>query len=215
MNILGRHVLFWRKPGVEVSRFATVLPRIRAIREECDWQPLSSPSAVEQRRERVQDARRRIIYHPIPYDRSLEWRLPLRRTWWLWLAVGLAALSVVALIWLSAVTDWSSHYAHYVYSYQLPVAPRFLSEDLALAWAKESLATVINDPSNWKPVVPLSRAAGFAPDGIRDTYLMRDRGTNWNQGVLLFESIRKTNESWIVTLVLNSNRLECTVARKR
>ena len=101
------------------------------------------------------------------------------------------------------------------YSYQLPVAPRFLSEDLALAWAKESLATVINDPSNWKPVVPLSRAAAFAPDGIRDTYLMRDRGTNWNQGVLLFESTRKTNESWIVTVVLNSNRLECTVARKR
>ena len=98
MNILGRHVLFWRKPGVEVSRFATVLPRLRAIREERDWQPLSGASAVEQRRERVQEARRRIIYHPIPYDRSMEWRLPLRRTWWLWLAGGIAVLSVAALI---------------------------------------------------------------------------------------------------------------------
>jgi hypothetical protein len=214
MNILGRHVLFWRKPGVEVSRFETVLPRIRAIREECDWHPLTKASAAEQRRERVQDARRRIIYHPVPYDRSLEWRLPLKRTWWLWLAYGLALLSVVALIWLSAVTDWSGHYASYVYSYQLPVAPRFLSEDLALTRAKESLGTVIDDASNWKPVA-LSRTASLSPDGIRDTYLMRDRGTNWNQGVLLFESTRKTNESWLVTLVLNGDQLECTVSRKR
>ena len=212
MNILGRHVLFWRKPGVEVSRFATVLPRLRAIREERDWQPLSGASAVEQRRERVQEARRRIIYHPIPYDRSMEWRLPLRRTWWLWLAGGIAVLSVAALIWISAVADWN---VLHVYSYQLPVAPQFLSEDLALVWAKKSLAGVINDASNWTPVAPLDSAAGLAPNGVRETYLMRDRGTNWSQGILLFESIRKTNESWIVTLVLNSNRLQCTVSRKR
>ena len=98
MNILGRHGLFWRKPAIEVSRFASVLPRIRAIREECNWQPLTSASAAEQRSERVASARRRIIYHPVPYERGLEWRFPLRRTWWLWLTAGLAALCAVALI---------------------------------------------------------------------------------------------------------------------
>jgi hypothetical protein len=102
MNILGRHVPFWRKPSAAVSRFATVLPRIRAIREECDWQPLTNASATEQRRERVQSARRRIIYHPVPYERGLEWRLPLRRTWWLWLTYGVAVLCAMALIWACA-----------------------------------------------------------------------------------------------------------------
>jgi len=215
MNILGRHVLFWRKPGVEASRFATVLPRIRAIREECGWQPLTNASAAEQRRERVQDARRRIIYHPVPYDRALEWRLPLRRTWWLWLAVALAVLCAVAMIWAWTVADPSRLNLSHQFNYQLPVAPQFLSEDLALTWAKESLAKVVNDASNWKPVALRGSAAGFAPDGIRETYLMRDHGTNLNQGILLFESTRTTNESWLVTLVLNSNQLECTVSRKR
>jgi len=107
MNILGRNVLFWRKPGVEVSQFATVLPRIRAIREECDWHPLTKASAAEQRRERVQEARSRIIYHPVPYDRGAEWRFPLRRAWWLWLAYGLAVLcasALIALVWAVTVT---------------------------------------------------------------------------------------------------------------
>ena len=107
MSILSKHVLFWRKPGVEVSRFATVLPRIRAIREEGDWHPLTKTSAAEQRRERVQEARRRIIYHPVPYDRCVEWSLPLRRTWWLWLAYGLGVLcasALIALVWAVTVT---------------------------------------------------------------------------------------------------------------
>ena len=214
MNILGRQILFWRKPGVEVSRFATVLPRVRAIREECDWQPLTSASATEQRRERVGNARRSIIYRPLPCQRDLQFDLPLKLKRWRWLIAVVGVLGFVTL-WISAVTDWTGHYTTCVYRYQLPVAPQFLSEDLALARAKESLAKVIKDPSNWKPVVPRGGAPGFAPDGIRDTYLMRDRGTNSNQGLLLFESTRTTNESWLVTLVLNRNQLECTVSQKR
>ena|SRR5688572_26718389 len=63
MNILGRQVMFLRKPGVHVSRLAGVLPRIRAIRDECNW-PLSSGAATQQRRERVRTAQRHIVYHP-------------------------------------------------------------------------------------------------------------------------------------------------------
>jgi hypothetical protein len=106
MNILGRHVLFWRKPRADASRFATVLPRIRAIREECDWQALTNSSATQQRRKRVRAARQNIIYHPVPYDRGLEWRLPLKRMWWLWLAGGLAVLCAIAVLWAATATDW-------------------------------------------------------------------------------------------------------------
>jgi len=103
MNILGRDILFWRKPRADASRFATVLPRIRALREEGDWQPLTSSWATQHRGERVRDARRNIIYHPIPCERGLALRLPLRRMWWLWLAGGLAVLCVIAMTWALTV----------------------------------------------------------------------------------------------------------------
>jgi len=214
MNIHGRQILFWRKSGAAVSRFANVLPRIRAIREACEWQPLTSASATTQRRERVGNAQRNIIYRPLPCQRDLQFDLPLKLKRWRRLICIVGVLGSLAL-WISAVTDWNGHYTSYVYRYQLPFAPQFLSEDLALTRARESLAKVVNDLSNWKPVVPRGGAAGFAPDGIREMYLMRDRGTNLNQAILLFQSTRTTNESWLVTLVLNRNQLECTVSQKR
>jgi hypothetical protein len=214
MNILGRQVLLRRKPVAELSQFASVLPRIRAIREQCDWQPLTNASATEQRSERIGNARRNIIYRPLSCERDLQFGLPSKLKPWRWL-MGVVVLCLVALFWISAVTDWNAHYTNYVYRYQLPFAPQFLSEDLALSRAKESLAKVVNEASNWKPVAPAGSAPGLAPDGTRQTYLMRDRGTNLNQGILLFESTRTTNESWLVTLALNGNQLECTVSRKR
>jgi hypothetical protein len=210
MNILGRHVLFWRKPGVEVSRFATVLPRLRAIREECDWQPLTNASATEQRRERVQDARRRIIYRPVPYDRSLEWRLPLRRTWWLWLACGLAVLCAVALIWAWAATDRASRTISHGFSYQLPSAPPFLAEGLALEKAKESLSKVVSDPDAWRPSDNPAKKGTFAPDGTRDMYFFR---MDPNNGLLFFENTQRADERWSVSVMLHLNGVHCTVSR--
>ena len=210
MNILGRHVLFWRKPRADGSRFATVLPRIRAIREECDWQPLTNTSAAEQRRERVQDARRRIIYHPVPYDRALEWRLPLRRTWWLWLAVALAVLCAVAMIWAWTVAAPSRLNLSHQFNYQLPGAPPFLAEGLALEKAKESLSKVVSDPDTWQPQENPAKKGTFAPDGTRDMYFFR---LNQNNGFLFFESTQRTNERWSVSVMLHLNGVHCTVAR--
>ena len=110
MSVLGKLVLFWRKPGIDVSRFATVLPRIRAIREECDWQTLGSSPAVHQRRERVGNARRNIIYRPLPCERDLRFGLPLKLKRWRWLIGVVAVLCLVALTWILAVTDWNGHY---------------------------------------------------------------------------------------------------------
>ena len=97
MKALGRDILFWRKPRADSSCFVGVLPRIRAIRERCDWQPLGSAAASQHGRQRVRTARHRIIYHPVPFDRAFEFRLPLRRTWWLRLAIWLAVLCLGVL----------------------------------------------------------------------------------------------------------------------
>ncbi len=211
MNAFGRNILFWRKPRADSSRFATILPRIRAIREECDWQPLTSSSATQHRRERVRTSRRNILYHPVPYDRGLEWRLPLRRTWWLWLVAGLAVLCVSALIWGLAATDRSGRSViGRPFNYQLPAAPPFLSERLALEKAKESLLMVVTDPNTWQPLNKPAKNGTFAPDGTRDLYFFR---LNSNNGLFLFESTQRPNERWSVSVLLYNSGVHCTVSR--
>ena len=215
MNILGRDIQFRRKPGAQGSRIASVLPRIRAIRDQCDWEPLTSPSAAQQRGGRVRDARRTVAYRSLPCERDLQFRLPAKLGVWRRVIGVAGGLFIVVLVWAAAMTDWGGRNANYVYRYKLPAAPQFLSEDVALTWAKQSLSGVVDEVAKWKPVTHSGNKASFAPNGIRDTYLSRDNRTNANQGVLLFESDRITNESWLVTVVLNSNQLECTVSRRR
>jgi len=203
MTIHGRQILFWRKPSAEVSRFATVLPRIRTIREEFDWQPLSSAAATQQRRERVQSARRRIIYHPVPYDRGLEWRLPLRRTWWLWLAGGFAVLSVVALIWGLAFMrrERSEHTFRYPLS-----TPANLSEQLALEKAKASLSNVVSDAHLWQPDEFLEPQV--TADGTLERHFLR---LTPNAGMITFGRPDRTNLFWIVYVETFGQDVQCTV----
>ena len=205
MNILGSHVLFRRKSGAAISQFATVLPRIRAIRADCDWQPLSNASATEQRRERVQDARRRIIYQSVPYDRGLTLRLPLRRTWWLWLTYGLAALCAGALVW--AFTFKPSNQPNYVFKYQLAAAPPFLSEQLALDKAKASLSSVVSDTHLWQPVK--FSTARRAPDGTQELYWLRVSAT---QGSITFSRSDQSNTSWVVYVQLSGSNVQCNAS---
>jgi hypothetical protein len=215
MNTFGKRIRFWRKPRADSSRFATVLPRIRAIREQCDWQPLTNAWAAHHRSDRVRNARRAVAYHALPCERDLQFRLPAKLKVWRCLIGVVGGFFLVALVWISVVADWDGGHKNYVYGYQLPASPPFLSEDLALAWARQSLAKVVADAPNWKPVAQLGTATRLAADGVHEKYLLRHNRTNLNAGLLLFENARLTNETWLVTLVLNSNQLECTVSRQR
>jgi hypothetical protein len=207
MNIFGRHALFRRKPA-EVSRFEGVLPRIRGIRDECDWQPLTSASAAQQRSERVRSARRRIVYHPVHYERGLEWRLPLRRTWWLWLAYGLAVLCVGALLWGLMGPSQNAARRSNTFTYQLVSAPPSLDAQLALAKAKESLLKVVPDGYLWQPDEFLNPPT--APDGTHEQYLLRVSAT---EGSIRFWRSDRTNASWVVYVQLFGSNLQCTVQR--
>jgi hypothetical protein len=205
MNILGRHVLFRRKPVTELSQFASVLPRIRAIREEYDWQPLTSSSATQHRRERVRTAQQNIIYHPVPYDRGLTLRLPLRRTWWLWLTYGLAVLCASALVW--AFTFKPSNQPNYVFKYRLAAAPPFLSEHLALEKAKASLSNVVSDAHLWQPMK--FSTARRAPDGTQELYWLRVSAT---QGSITFSRSDQSNISWAVYVQLFGSNVQCNAS---
>jgi hypothetical protein len=211
MNLLGRDIRFRRKPGAQVSRIACVLPRIRAIRGECDWQPLTNAAAAKQRRARVRSVRRGIVYHPVSYDRTREFRLPLRRASWLWLgcAIWLCAVAL-AWIWVAPAPKGSTSRG---FSYQLPGAPPFLSEQLALNKAMDSLTQIVSDSLSWQAIENRDKRGSFAPDGMRDVYLSRfDRGKNANQGFLVFQNHIKTNGIWTVSVQLFQNRVDCEVS---
>ena len=213
MNNLGRQILFWRKPGAEVSRFANVLPRIRTIREERDWQPLSSASAAEQRRERVRSARRRISYRPISYERGLVWRLPLRRTWWLWLTAAGVVFGVAALIFVVALTDWGTRSSNKGFRYQLPATPAFLTESLALAKASESLIRASGNSLLWRPEECPNPSK--APDGTQDRYLFRYDRANSNVGLITFSTAEPTNGTRVVYVQLTDQTVYCTVSEPK
>jgi hypothetical protein len=211
MNDLARRIRFWRKPRAQVSRIETVLPRIRAIREQCDWQPSTSASAVQRRRERVHSARRRIVYNPVPYEPGLEeWRLPVRQTWWLWLAGAIAVLCFSALLWGLALTNWSRQSSSQGFRYQLPATPPFLTESLALAKASESLIRATGHNHRWLPEE--SPKPAKAPDGTPDRYLFRYDPANANVGSFTFSTAEQTHGTWTVHVQLTGNILHCTVS---
>jgi len=203
MNALAKRIRFRRKPRAQVSRIETVLPRIRAIREQCDWQPSTSASAVERRRERVHSARRRIVYNPVPYERGREWRLPLRRTWWLWLAGAIAVLCVVGLIWGLVVMQEKP--PNYTFRYPLS-APTFLSEQLALEKAKASLSNVVSDAHLWQPDEFLKPQV--AADGTLERHFQR---LTPNAGMITFGRPDRTNVAWTVYVEMFAQDLQCTV----
>ena len=95
------------------------------------------------------------------------------------------------------------------HTYRVQPVPPFLSEDLAVAKARQSLARDGYDLSVWKP----SRDnRSHAPDGTPDVYLVRNT-LNPNDGSIVFvdTSSRDQNPSRIVSVGLKGDQLECTV----
>jgi hypothetical protein len=212
MNTFGKRIRFWRKPRANSSRFATVLPRVRAMREHCDWQPFTSAGAIQHRRDRVSQAQPAILYRPVLHDRDRDFTLPLRRASKLWAIAGIAMLCVVVLACVLLEPSQNTQHSER-FSYQLPGAPPFLAEQLALNRAMESLTKIVDDPLSWQPLESRDKKGSFAPDGTRDVYLSRfDRGANENQGFLVFQNHLKTNGIWKVSVQLFHNRVDCQVS---
>src|SRR5262245_2388629 len=115
MNILGWHVPFRRTHNDRPSPFAGVLPRVRTMREHCDWQSSTTPASREQRRERILQARQKLVYRPVPHAIAPDLTPAPGRTRWLWLA-GAFALSC-ALVWALLTTDWSKRPVSRTFSY--------------------------------------------------------------------------------------------------
>jgi len=209
MNITGWHRLFRRGRSDHSSPFTGVLPRVRTIREHCDWPSATTPASREHRRERLLHAQRRSVYRLIPRGTVPESAPPSTRIPWLWLAGPLVVLcAVVWALWTAEPTQ--RHESRWrEFTYQLPAVPPFLSEQLALTKAQEALSQVIPDPAIWRLVPNQDRKGSTAPDGTRDVHLNRYAP---NAGIILFDRSQHSTV-WAVNLQLDGAHLYCTVMR--
>ena len=97
------------------------------------------------------------------------------------------------------------------FNYQLPGVPPFLSEQLALDKATESLSKVALDWLAWQPIQNRPKSSTFAPDGRPDVFLQRFNRTNANQGLLQFENPTAIGV-WTITVSLEGYRVICSVS---
>ena len=197
------------------------------MREHCDWPPTTIPAAQEQRRERVEQARRRIVYRPEPYtpyeaapEPTSPFSFSISGPAWtrlLWYLVPFALLAA-ALAWVIRATESDIRMVRrgvtQNFMHQLPGAPTFLTEDLALGMAKQDLALMVSDPSAWHPWQSYDKKVRTAPDRTPDTYLFRLK-PNTNAGMLMFTNGQRPDQLFIVTVELQGSRVQCSISRSR
>jgi hypothetical protein len=94
--------------------------------------------------------------------------------------LGLALLAMVTFFWFSKANMPPLRGPGHVF--ELSERPKFLTEELALSYAREALKADGLNPADWHPV-PNGRT--HAPDGRMDAYMTRTEGTPY-RGVLLF-----------------------------
>jgi hypothetical protein len=71
------------------------------MREQADWQSFISPRASEQRRDRIVNVRKRIVYRPCVYEPITEWTsVPARTRWLHWILLSVILFTLLLWVWL-------------------------------------------------------------------------------------------------------------------
>ncbi len=89
------------------------------------------------------------------------------------------------------------------HSFELSESPRFLTEDVALARARETLSRDGYDVTVWHP---LRDGRTTAPDGRTDDFMARNSITS-NRGVITFTN--STESPRLVSVTLDGGRVVC------
>lgn len=113
------------------------------------------------------------------------------------------------------VTKWaySSIYAARTgppHVFDLLDTPKFLTDTLALAEARDAMRLERLSAEDWQP---LEDHRTVAPDGKPDNYLVRN-GINPNRGFIQFLN-RHRSTDLLVTIELEENRVTCRITRPK
>jgi hypothetical protein len=129
----------------------------------------------------------------------------MRVGWRIWVPVA-AVLLFVGVGWL-ALVGFKQGMVGPRREFVLSDRPPFLTDELALTKARETLALDVPDPTAWR-AHPDNRTA--APDGRRDEYLSRN-GLNPNLGTVVFRG--PGGQSRFVSVELVGDKVVCQSAR--
>ena len=129
----------------------------------------------------------------------------MRVRWRIWVPV-VAVLLVVGVGWLGLST-FERAMVGPRHEFALADRPAFLTEELAVANAREAMALDVPDPAAW---VLASDGRTTAPDGRRDEFMARD-GINPNQGMVVFRGPGGQSRGVLVELV--GGRVVCQSGR--
>lgn len=129
----------------------------------------------------------------------------MRVRWRIWVPV-VAVLLVVGVGWLGLST-FERAMVGPRHEFALADRPAFLTEELAVAKAREAMALDVPDPAAW---VLASDGRTTAPDGRRDEFMARD-GINPNQGMVVFRG--PGGQSRGVSVELVGGRVVCQSGR--
>lgn len=125
--------------------------------------------------------------------------------WRIWVPV-VAILLVAGAGWL-VLTTYERAMVGPRHEFALADRPPFLTEELAVAKAREALARDVPEPGAWT-LAPDGRTT--APDGRRDDFMARN-GINPNQGMVVFRG--PGGQSRGVSVELLSDRVVCQSGR--
>ena len=204
--------LFSRKRSAERSSLTGILPRVQRMRQSCEWEPVVTPEVVEERAQRVAEARKNITWEPKSFEHTTagpqQSQDETKRLTWL-LAAVLAAVCWICL-WIGLAGEPANHIPGRAFTYRIGSKPPFLSEPLAVSKAWDAL-----EENGFKPadLIITSRTTSptEAPNGRWDEYLLRVAP---DMGILQFRR-RDTNETYQVSVSLMKDRLALVVSSNR
>lgn len=135
----------------------------------------------------------------------------LPRGWLLYMCVSL--LCVVVLMCMGVVLSKGLGQSRdLTHVYELSATPKYLSEDVALAKAIETMAAEGYDMRSWAAALD---GRTTSPDGRADRYLARN-GINPNRGTIVFRrNMGGQYEERAVAIELSESHLSCRVLQPR
>ncbi len=186
-------------------QLAAVLERVDAIRGNRDWaHSTPPPSKREERRNRLLRARLGIAERIASYVEAVRSPVRDQSAHRVWIAVPTVVFCWI-LVWMVISRHWTEQSFEQQFSFKVSGTAPFLSQQLALAKARQALSQVVRDPSALTPVLFQDQSRTTASGERRTLCLIREGD---NAGTLFFQSNGKV---WDVTVQLRGDAVQCTV----
>ena len=137
-----------RKPATSASQFESTLERVRDIREQSAWESATNPSSIQQRADRLAEARAHIKIPPLGSERHT--RELARPDFLRWIIFSIGGVMALGLAFSIATSERTTKERIRRASIVFPAgAHTNMTERVADRFARRALALAEMDSSEW------------------------------------------------------------------